>query len=66
MTVGGNKLHSCDMGGNILVINLSHQIKLKDFLYCPELQCNLLSVKRAAEKYLKVIFEKHQCNFVKK
>lgn len=65
MIVNGNKLDSCGMGDIKLHTNSSHQITLKDALYCSKLQSNLLSIKRATINDFKVIFEKEICNFVK-
>lgn len=61
----GKKLKSQCPANVKLKIDTQHYVTLKNVLYFPDLQSNLLSVNKATENDIEIIFDKQSCSFVK-
>lgn len=66
IVMNGNKLMSYNSGKAKIhtetIDGKTKQITIKEVLYIPEIESNILSVSKATQNCCKVIFEKNKCN----
>lgn len=65
MIADGKKLCSQGLVDIKMNIDTQHRVTLKDVLYCPDLHSIILSVKKATENNIRVIFEKTHARSLK-